>query len=145
MQQFMPFWGLPPIPLLPFVEDNDLLINSIITGTEGPPGPPGPAGPIGPEGPPGSLVVPVTTVEEDYTALPTDYFIAVITGDAYTITLPAGPDGTTFIVKDVLGDASANPITVVDAGLIDGAASAIINTDFGSLTFIYNNGAWSIV
>jgi hypothetical protein len=163
----MPFWGLPPIPLLPFVEDNDLLINSIITtGTEGPPGPPGPAGPegpigpegpagpvgpegpIGPEGPPGlpgSLVVPITTVEEDYTALPTDYFIGVITGAPYTITLPAGPDGTTFIVKDVLGDASTNPITIVDAGLIDGAASAIINTDFGSLTFIYNNGGWSIV
>lgn len=166
VQQFMPFWGLPPIPLIPFVEDNDLLINSIITGTEGPPGPAGPAGPqgetgpagpqgetgpagpqgeTGPAGPPGSLVVPVTTIEEDYTALPTDYFIAVITGDAYTITLPAGPDGTTFIVKDVLGDASANPITIVDAGLIDGAASAIINTDFGSLTFIYNNGGWSIV
>lgn len=148
MQQFMPFWGLPPIPLIPFVEDNDLLINSIITGTEGPPGPAGPAGPqgeTGPPGPPASLVVPITTVEEDYTALPTDYFIAVITGDAYTITLPAGPDGTTFIVKDVLGDASANPITIVDAGLIDGASSAIINTDFGSLTFIYNNGGWSIV
>ena len=157
VQQFMPFWGLPPIPLIPFVEDNDLLINSIITGTEGPPGPAGPAGPQGetgppgetgpegPPGPPGSLVVPITTVEEDYTALPTDYFIAVITGAPYTITLPAGPDGTTFIVKDVLGDASTNPITIVDAGLIDGAASAIINTDFGSLTFIYNNGGWSIV
>lgn len=151
MKQFVPYWGLPPIPLLPYIEDNDLLINSIITGTEGPPGPAGPPGPEGPTGsdgppgPPGSLVVPITTIENDYTALSTDYFIGVITGAPYTITLPAGPDGTTFIVKDVLGDASINPITILDAGLIDGSSNAIINTDFGSLTFIYNNGGWSIV
>ena len=114
-------------------------------GEVGPAGPQGEAGPVGPQGPAGSLIVPVTTIEEDYTVLPTDYFIGVVTGAPITVTLPAGPDGTTYIVKDVLGDASTNPITIVDAGLIDGALTAVINTDFGSLTFIYNNGGWSIV
>lgn len=129
-------------------------------GTQGPPGPQGPAGPPGPQGipgpqgpqgeagppgPAGGLIVPVTTVESDYLALPTDYFIAVITGAPYTITLPVAPDGTVYIVKDVLGTAAVNPITIVDNGFIDGSPSATINTNFGSLTFVANNGAWSIV
>jgi hypothetical protein len=140
-QFIMPFgWPIPFCP--PFIEDNDLLISNISSSIPGPPGPPGPEGP---QGPPGSLIVPITTIEEDYTAVDTDYFIGVITGAPYTITLPAGPDGRTFIVKDVLGDAGTNPITIVDVGLIDGSATAVINTDFGSLTFIYNNGGWSIV
>jgi hypothetical protein len=162
-----------PLLLLPCPPDSiDNIINYSSSGIVGPPGPPGPAGPagpqgeigpagpqgeigptgpagpqgeVGPQGPPGSLIVPVTTIEEDYTVLPTDYFIGVVTGAPITVTLPAGPDGTTYIVKDVLGDASTNPITIVDAGLIDGALTAVINTDFGSLTFIYNNGGWSIV
>ena len=169
-QTLIPFAGIYGPPFLPIC-DNDLFINSIVNGT-GIPGPPGPqgevgpagpqgevgpagpqgevgpqgeAGPVGPQGPPGSLIVPVTTIEDDYTVLPTDYFIGVVTGAPITVTLPAGPDGTTYIVKDVLGDASTNPITIVDAGLIDGALTAVINTDFGSLTFIYNNGGWSIV
>lgn len=133
---------------------NDIIITSGTPGPPGPPGPQGPQGPIGPQGiqgipgpqgPPGTLIVPVTTVEEDYSALTTDYFIGVITGAPYTITLPLPLDGTMYIVKDVLGDAFNNPITIVDTGFIDGALSATINTNFGSLTFIFNNGAWSIV
>lgn len=133
---------------------NDIIISSGGVGPPGPPGPTGPQGPqgiqgpigpVGPQGPPGTLIVPVTTVEQNYTALSTDYFIGVITGAPYTITLPLAPDGTMYIVKDVLGDASNNPITIVTAGLIDGSVSAIIDTNFGSLTFLFNNNAWSIV
>lgn len=140
---------------------NDIITinDSANVGPPGPPGPPGPAGPIGPAGPqgiqgpigpqgpqgePGGLIVPVTTVENDYNVLPTDYFIGVITGAPYTITLPVSVDGTVFIVKDVLGNAASNPITITSAGFIDGFLNAIINTNFGSLTFISNNGAWSI-
>ena len=43
---------LPPIfPIIPYVHDNDLFINSSIsTGVPGPAGPPGPQGPPGPSG-----------------------------------------------------------------------------------------------
>ncbi len=144
-QQFMPFgWPMPPyLPILPPIDDKDLFINSIVVG---PPGPPGPPGPIGPQGPAGTFgLVPTVTVEADYTALATDYFIGVITSAEFTITLPNGPVGTIFVVKDVSGTANLNPITVVNTVNIDGQAGATIDTSFGSLTFIYSNSAWNIV
>ena len=148
-QQFMPFgWPLPAyLPLPPTIEDNDLFINSIVTGgPPGPPGPPGPQGDPGPQGPPGTPgLVPVITVEADYTAELTDYFIGVIASAEFTITLPNGPSGTVFIVKDVSGTAGTNPITIVNTVNIDGQAGATIDADFGSLTFIYSNLAWNIV
>ena len=144
----MPFgWPMPPyLPILPPIEDCDLFINSTVIGPPGPPGPPGPQGDPGPQGPPGTPgLVPVITVEADYTALLTDYFIGVITSGEFTITLPNGPSGTVFIVKDVSGDANTNPITIVNTVNIDGQAGATIDTSFGSLTFIYSNSAWNIV
>lgn len=147
-QQLMPFgWSMPPyLPLPPGIPDCDLFINSTVNGPPGPPGPPGPQGDPGPQGPPGTPgLVPTTTVESDYTALLTDYFIGVVTSAEYTITLPNGPIGTVFIVKDVSGTASTNPITIVNTVNIDGQAGATIDADFGSLTFIYSNSAWNIV
>ena len=147
-QQFMPFgWPMPPyLPILPPIDDCDLFINSTVIGPPGPPGPPGPQGDPGPQGPPGTPgLVPVITVEADYTALLTDYFIGVVTSAEFTITLPNGPSGTVFIVKDISGDANTNPITIVNTVNIDGQAGATIDTSFGSLTFIYSNSAWNIV
>lgn len=147
-QQFMPFgWSMPPyLPLPPGIPDCDLFINSTVNGPPGPPGPPGPQGDPGPQGPPGTPgLVPTTTVEADYTALLTDYFIGVISSAEYTITLPNGPTGTVFIVKDVSGTAGTNPIIVVNTVDIDGEAGATIDTNFGSLTFVYSNAAWNIV
>ena len=147
-QQFMPFgWPMPPyLPILPPIEDCDLFINSTVIGPPGPPGPPGPQGDPGPQGPPGTPgLVPVITVESDYTALLTDYFIGVVTSAEFTITLPNGPTGTVFVVKDISGDANINPITIVNTVNIDGQAGATIDTSFGSLTFVYSNGAWNIV
>jgi hypothetical protein len=61
------------------------------------------------------------------------------------VVLPVSPTGTVFIVKDAAGVASINPITVTaTASTIDGAASAIINTNYGSLTFIFNGIEWNI-
>lgn len=144
-QQLMPFgWPMPPyLPILPPIEDCDLFINSTVIGPPGPPGPPGPEGPPGPPGTPG--LVPTIIVEADYTAELTDYFIGVVTSSEFTITLPNGPTGTVFIVKDVSGDANANPITIVNTVNIDGQAGATIDVSFGSLTFVYSNNAWSIV
>ena len=150
-QQFMPFgWPMPAyMPLPPPIDDCDLFINSVVTTQPGPPGPAGPPGPQGdpgPQGPPGTPgLVPVTTVESDYSAQSTDYFIGVITSAEYTITLPDGPAGTVYIIKDVSGNASTNIITVVNTANIDGQPGATIDTDFGSITLIYSNGAWNIV
>jgi hypothetical protein len=50
-----------------------------------------------------------------------------------------------FIVKDAAGVASIDSITVTAIGFsIDGAASAVINTNYGSLTFIFNGIEWNI-
>jgi hypothetical protein len=81
-----------------------------------------------------------------YTALPTDYFLCVLTNGLVTITLPTGILGTVYIVKDCFGAAATNPITIQGTGgqLVDGS-TATVNTNFGSLTFIFNGTDWSIV
>lgn len=63
------------------------------------------------------------------------------------VTLPAGITGRVFNIKDGLGLASpATPITITPAaGTIDGAANAIINTPFGSLTLVYSGTKWLII
>lgn len=63
------------------------------------------------------------------------------------VTLPAGVLGQQFTIKDGLGLASpANPITITaTAGTIDGAATAVINAPYGSLTFVYNGTQWLIL
>lgn len=149
-QQLLPFWPIHPYPIIPFRRDDGIdVINYSSSGIPGPPGPPGPVGPEGPEGPPGPpgpLIIPTVTVEADYAALTTDYFIGVVTAAPYTITLPVSVDGTVYIVKDIFGEASTNPITIVGtATTIDGVASATINTDFGAVALVFNEGSWSIV
>jgi hypothetical protein len=64
-----------------------------------------------------------------------------------SVVLPVSPIGTVFIIKDISGLAATNIITVTATGgvLIDGAVSALINTNYGSLTFIFNGTQWNIV
>ena len=91
--------------------------------------------------------MPVTdVVTAIYTALSTDYFLCVLTNGLVAITLPTGILGTVYIVKDCVGAAATNPITIQGTGgqLVDGS-TAIINTNFGSLTFVFNGTDWSIV
>lgn len=66
---------------------------------------------------------------------------------AVAVTLPAGVLGQEFTIKDGLGLAAlATPITITPtAGTIDGAATAVINAPYGSLTFVYNGTQWLIV
>jgi hypothetical protein len=121
---------------------NDVFITNGGTGPVGPPGPPGPPGPAGNPSP-----VAVTDVATaTYTALSTDYFLCVLTNGLVTITLPTGILGTVYIVKDCFGDAANNPITIQGTGgqLVDGS-TATINTNFGSLQFVFNGTDWSIV
>jgi len=66
---------------------------------------------------------------------------------AVAVTLPAGVLGQSFTIKDGLGLASvATPITITPtAGTIDGAATAVVNVPFGSLTVVYNGTQWLIL
>lgn len=82
-----------------------------------------------------------------YTALTTDYLIIVDTSSARTINLLASPTlGRTYVIKDHVGSAAANNITVSGNGVnIDSAASYTINSNYGSITVIYNGGTWSVV
>ena len=85
-----------------------------------------------------------------YTITEDDYYIGVNYAGATTITLPSGViEGTTYIVKDELGEASKGTnryITILPSGsdLIDGRDRAILAFDYGSLTFVYRNG-WRVV
>jgi hypothetical protein len=149
-QQQGPFgWPIGPfLPVCPpIIDDRDLFINSNIVGPPGPPGPPGPQGNPGPIGPPGTPgLVPTTIVSiSPFTATLADYYLAVAVPIPAFVILPASPTGTVFIIKDIEGDAAINPITITASTTIDGAASAIINSPYGSITLVFNGVEWNIV
>ena len=145
--QILPPLILPLIGPYPYINDSDLFIN--YSSSIGPPGPPGPPGPIGPPGPPGTPgLVPVTVVNiTPYGATTDEYFLAVAVGADASIILPTSPIGTVFIVKDIDGDATTNPITITATGgiLIDSAVSATINAPFGAIQLVFNGIEWNIV
>jgi len=81
---------------------------------------------------------PVTYITTNYTALSTDVIIEVTNiSSALTITLPGpqvtGNVGKAFVVKDSSGGATLKNIFIVPAsGLIDGARSITITSNYGS-------------
>lgn len=66
---------------------------------------------------------------------------------AVAVNLPAGVTGQVFYIKDGLGLAApATPITITPAaGTIDGAATAVINAPYGSLTLVYSGVEWKLL
>lgn len=82
-----------------------------------------------------------------YTTLTTDYVILVDTSSARTITPLASPvTGTTYRIKDNVGSAAVNNITITPSGKnIDGAASYVINVAYGSVDIVYNGTQWVIL
>jgi hypothetical protein len=82
-----------------------------------------------------------------YTTLTTDYVILVDTSSARTINLIGSPvTGTTYRIKDNVGSAASNNITIIPAaGTIDGAASYVISSNWGSVDLVYNSTAWRIL
>lgn len=82
-----------------------------------------------------------------YTTVPQDGVILVDTASARTITPLASPSpGQRHIIKDNVGSAGTNNITVTPSGKnIDGAASFVITNNYGSITIIYNGVQWIIV
>ncbi len=88
----------------------------------------------------------VAIASANYTATTANHVILVDTTAARTITLPASPvDGQVFHIKDKSGSALTNNITIAGNGNnIDGAGTASINTDYGSLYIVYSSteDAW---
>ncbi len=82
-----------------------------------------------------------------YLTLSTDYVILVDTTSARTINLIGSPAaGRTYRIKDNVGSAALNNITIVpNAGTIDGAATLVINSNWGSVDIVYNGTAWRIL
>lgn len=80
-----------------------------------------------------------------YNATNSDSFIGVSGGS--TVYLPDTPnEGLKIIVADISGDAYDNQINIYSntVNILDGLEAAI-NTNYGSITFIYNSMFWSIV
>lgn len=89
----------------------------------------------------------IATTSPD-TVLATDFMVSyqLAAPGPVAIALPAGITGTTYNLKDGIGDAATNPITITPAaGTIDGVATATINTNYGSLTLIYTGAKWEII
>lgn len=75
-----------------------------------------------------------------YVQLATDLVLASHSSTAIAITLlSAQADGRLITVKDAFGTAGTTNITIYagSGDLIQGAASYVINTNFGSVTFLY--------
>lgn len=67
---------------------------------------------------------------------------------AVTLTMPTGAfQGQEWMVKDISGLASANPITVASpsgAYPIDGYSSFLLNNNYASLSFVWNGTGLSV-
>lgn len=63
------------------------------------------------------------------------------------VNLPATPTtGRRVEIKDAKGDAATNNITVTPAtGTIDGAATYVINANYGGAIFSYNGSEWDVI
>lgn len=97
-------------------------------------------------------VILIKKIATDYNVLNTDYYIGITsTAAARTMTLPAlgatGPKlGQTFVFKDESGGAATNNITISPTGAtIDGAASAVINVNYGSLKICFDGTNYFII
>lgn len=95
----------------------------------------------------GQLVNVTTPGAYPYTTLDTDYLILVDTASARTITPYASPvAGQTYRIKDNVGSAATNNITITPSGKnIDGAASSTINVNYGAVDIIYNGTQWNVL
>ena len=88
----------------------------------------------------------VTAADSPYSALTLDYFLGCTTTAAIAVDLPnPTTSGNAFIIKDISGTANANNITITATGTtIDGAASKVINTSYGSFSVFFNGTSYSV-
>jgi hypothetical protein len=91
----------------------------------------------------GPLIKSMCLPTSPYAMTSTDFFVGVAGGSL--VLLPLSPkSGMVVVVADISGTALASPITV-SGSIIGPQSSASINTDNGSLTFIWNGTTWSVI
>lgn len=93
--------------------------------------------------------VTVNNAASPYTALSTDYYISAdVTAGTVTIRLPNAPTtGRTFIIKDKVGLAATNNVTVTTVGgavTIDGSTSFVMNTAYEAISVIFNGTSYEV-
>jgi hypothetical protein len=99
------------------------------------------------EGITGVSVVSKVFGDSPYAAADGEVVVYNATGGASTVTLPAAASSANVKITVKKTDASANTVTV-DANLsetIDGATTAVVGTQYTSLTFVCDGSAWHII
>ena len=68
----------------------------------------------------------------------------MVSGTAYTITLPASPQTNDYIIlKDSAGNAYSNNKTIAGNGNnIDGSSSILLDSDYGSAHLVFDGDNW---
>jgi hypothetical protein len=86
-------------------------------------------------------------VTATYTATTLSEFIGVSANTASIVYLPITPKNYQKItVKDIKGNGLTTNVTVNGNGkLIDGSSTALINTNYGSMSLVYNTVGWSVI
>lgn len=73
-------------------------------------------------------------------------FCNVAASAAVAVTLPAHTTGARFTIKDAIGTANVGNITITPtSGLIDGAATLVINTAYGKTELVSDGTNWFTV
>jgi len=77
----------------------------------------------------------------------TDTVVLINVASPSAITFPAGTSGQFYTVIDTSGAANTNNITITASGgqLLNGAASYVINSVFGAVTFQFDGTNWHIL
>ena len=91
----------------------------------------------------------ITTADSPYTVLSTDdYISADATAGPITVRLPDAPStGRVFIIKDAVGIAATNNITITTVGgavTIDGSTSFVMNTAYESISVIFGGTNYEV-
>jgi hypothetical protein len=81
-----------------------------------------------------------------YDASDREFVLADATAGAFTVTLPAVADSTDVWINVKKVDVSVNAVTVAPSvtGLIDGAATKVLSTQYDSVDFYCDGSNWFI-
>ncbi len=97
-----------------------------------------------------SLRYTIRDVSSSSSVLDTDYCLRCTQSSSMTVTMPAKSNttGRILVIKDALGQAQSNNITVdgFESETIDGAANYVINQNFGVAIFICDGiNGWMVI
>ncbi len=91
-------------------------------------------------------LVRVVSKSTTYSVVATDYVI-LMTGNAFTATLPAPASGRTLIFKDAAGNAATQNKTISHSAseTIDGAATYVLNVNNAAIKLVSDGTNWFVI